>query len=350
MSMILRGFTASIAAVGLMTGMNTAVASSPADFYKDRTVTLLVAFGAGGGFGLYSRLLAEHMSRHLAGSPTIQTQFMPGAGGLKAANYFFNVSPKDGSVMAILSQTAALSQRIERGQKSNIRYDLREMNWLGRLVTMEAGMVGRVASGLTTVDALKDTKVIACAAGKTHQGYINAKSIAESLGFPIQIIVGYPSSSDQTLALQQGECNTVVLSLSTWETTARSLIDEKIVAPLAVVNVERSPFWPDVPTTPELATDADSRQILEFIARYAAIGRAYGLPPGAPSDRVSAMRAAFVATYEDPSFVATAKKRGMPLNPAAAEVVERNVRATLDAPDLLVEKTREMLGWSASGS
>ena len=345
MTMILKTAVVSIAALAIVTGSPVRAAGSAADFYKGKTVTLLVAFGAGGGFGLYSRLLAEHMSAHIPGKPSIQLQFMPGAGGLKAANYFYNVSPRDGSVMAILSQTGALFQRLERGMKSNIKYDLSKMNYLGRLVTMEAGFVGRVESGLTSIEALKSGKVkpIACAAGKAHQGYINAKSFSESLGFPVQIIVGYPGSKDQMLAFERDECNLLVLSISTWETRGKYLIEKGFAKPLAVVNLERSPFWPKIPTTPELAQDEESKQVLEFIAAYGAIGRAYMLPPETPQHLVAAMQKAFVATYKDPKLVAVAKKRSIPMNPATAETVKKYVMKTLNAPEQIVQKTRDML-------
>jgi tripartite-type tricarboxylate transporter receptor subunit TctC len=332
------------AAFGLSAGL-PAKADDVAEFYKGRTITIVVGFGAGGGFGLYSRALAEFMGEHVPGKPNIQPQFMPGAGGLKAANYFYNVSPRDGSVMAIMSQTGPLTQRMERGRESNIRHDFAKFHWLGRLVTMEAGFVGRNKSGLTTVDALKANKLNACAAGKAHQGYINAVSIAEALGLEMQVIVGYPSSSDQLLALAQGECNVVALSLSTWETTARHMIDNNEVTPLMVIHTERSKFWPDVPTTAELATDPDDKAVLNFIAGYAGMGRAYALPPETPVDRVEALRTAFVATYEDPAFIAAMEKRKMPMNPAPGPVVEKHVMDTLNASEAIVERTRRMLGY-----
>lgn len=335
---------AASAAVLALSAGSPVKADQVADFYQGRTITIVVGFGAGGGFGLYSRALAEFMGEHIPGKPNIQPQFMPGAGGLKAANYFYNVSPRDGSVMAIMSQTGPLSQRMERGRESNIRHDFAQFQWLGRLVTMEAGFVGRNKSGLTSVEALKGEKLIACAAGKAHQGYINAVSIAESLGLDMQAIVGYPGSSDQLLALTQGECNVVALSLSTWETTARHMIDNNDVTPLMVIHTERSKFWPDVPTTAELAADPDDKAVLTFIAGYAGMGRAYALPPEAPADRVEALQKAFVSTYEDPTFVAAMEKRKMPINPAPGSVVRKHVMGTLNASEAIVERTRKMLG------
>jgi len=315
------------------------------DFYKGKTVTVLVGFGAGGGFGLYSRTLAEHMGKHIPGHPDLQPQFMPGAGGLKAANYYANVSPDDGSVMAIVSQTGPLNQRLMTGRDSNIKHDFAKFQWLGRLVTMEAGYVGRVASGLTTVDALRTQKLNACAAGKSHQGYINAQSISDALKLDTNVIVGYPGSKDMMLAIERGECNVLALSLSTWETRGKHLITNKVVAPLMTIHTQRSKFWPDVPTTWELAEDPDDKAVLKFIAGYAGVGRAYSLPPGAPADRVAAMQKAFVATYEDPDFLATVKKRKMPLNPAPGPVVKEHVMETLNASDQIVARTRKVLDY-----
>lgn len=347
MSDITRTAVASAIVLAALAG-TPAQADDAADFYKGKTVTVLVGFGAGGGFGLYSRALSEFMGEKIPGNPELQLQFMPGAGGLKAANYYYNVSPKDGSVMAILSQVGPLNQRLHQGRDSNIKHDFAKFQWLGRLVTMEAGYVGRNESGFTSIESLKTKPSVACANGKAHQGYINSKSIADALKLKTKIVIGYPGSKDMMLALERGECNVLALSLSTWETRGKSLITRKVVTPLMVIHTERSKFWPDIPTTVELATNPDDKAVLKFIAGYGGVGRAYSLPPGAPMDRVAAMRKAFVATYEDADFLAAAKKRKMPLNPAPGSVVKQHVMETLNAPEKIVKMTREILGYNES--
>lgn len=331
------------AAVLLAGHAGTAAADAVADFYRNKTVTVLASFEATGGFGLYAKQVADFIGRHIPGNPKVVPQYMPGAGGLKGANYFYNVSPKDGTVIATLSQVGPLFQRL-KGEKGGYRYDSAKLTWLGRLTTMEAPMMGRVADGKTSIEALRKGESIACAAGKSHQGYINAKAIAETMGFNIKIVAGYPGSSEQFIALERGECNLLVISWDTMKTRGKRLMDSKIVTPLMLVGLERSEELPNVPTTVELAPDADSRQVLSFIASYAGIGRAYALPPAVPADRVAAMKAAFVAMYKDPAFVANAQKLKMDLSPAPGEVVQKYVHETVNAPDSIVEKARKVMG------
>jgi len=225
-----------------------------------------------------------------------------------------------------------------------VRHDFSKYRWLGRLVTMEAGLVGRNESGFTSLAAMKGKKTVACASGKSHQGYFNAVSIADAVGFDVKVLLGYATSSKMTLALVQGECDILALSLSTWETRAKYILDKKEGTPLAVIHTERSKFWPDVPITAELTDDPDKKAVLTFIAGYAGIGRAYSLPEHTPADRVAALKKAFVDTYKSNDMLAAVKKRRMPFNPAPGEVIKKHVMATLGAPDKIVAKTRAMLG------
>ena len=320
-----------------------AAADPVADFYRNKTVTVFTSFEPTGGFGLYAKLVADFLGRHLPGHPKALPQYMAGAGGVKGANYFYTVAPKDGTVIGMLSQVAPLFQRL-KGEAGGFRYDTGKMTWLGRMTTMEAVMGTRTASGLTSLDAMKGKELVACASGKSHQGYINSRAFAEMMGLKMKVITGYPGTAEQLLAVERDECNVLIMSWDTWKTRGQSRIQEKKVALLAVVGLERSPDLPKVPTMVELARDPDTREVQKFIASYAGIGRAFALPPGVPADRVAAMKQAFVDTYNDPDLIAAAKKQHMDLVTAPGEEVQKYVMDTLNAPDDVVAKTRAMIG------
>ena len=135
--LIARMKTVTALAAGALATFSTAgaLAAGVADFYKNRPITFMVGFGAGGGYGLYARTLSQHLGRHIPGNPKILMQFMTGAGGVKAANYFYNVAPRDGSVLAHLSNSAALQQVL---RPDRIRYDASKLNYLGRMVSMRS--------------------------------------------------------------------------------------------------------------------------------------------------------------------------------------------------------------------
>jgi len=307
-------------------------------------MTIIVPFRPGGGFDMYSRVLSRHMPRHIPGKPTMILQFMPGAGGLKGANYFYNVSPRDGSVMALLSQTTPLFQAL-KGKQAGLRYDTSKLNYIGRLTTMEAAVMAWHTSPATTLEQLKTTEAVACVAGNAHQGYINAKSMAVLLGLKLKIITGYNSSRGQSLALEQGECHIQIASWNSWLVRKADWIRDRKVIPLALVSPEPEPMLKGVPITPDLAKNAEDRAVFEFIAGYAAVGRAFSVPPEVPKERIAALRKAFNATVKDPKFLAMAKKHNMVLKPARGEVIARIVDKTVHAPAAIVARTRKILGF-----
>src|SRR5919199_1269476 len=106
-------------------------AQSVADFYRGKTLRMLIGYGPGGGYDIYGRLVAEFLPRHLPGNPTIVTQNMPGAGSFVAAKYMYEAAPKDGTVFGSLAQTLALDSMTN----SNARLDVAKMPYLGRVVT-----------------------------------------------------------------------------------------------------------------------------------------------------------------------------------------------------------------------
>src|SRR3954463_3454470 len=104
--MLMRWTVAALALTGLLAAQ--AKADAVEDFYKGKTITMIVSYGPGGGYDIYGRLLASHMSKHIPGHPTIIINNMPGAGSLKGANYIYNVAPKDGTAFGTFARNTAL--------------------------------------------------------------------------------------------------------------------------------------------------------------------------------------------------------------------------------------------------
>jgi tripartite-type tricarboxylate transporter receptor subunit TctC len=323
------------------------VQTASAGFYKDKVITILIPFGPGGGYHLYSSKLSKHIKQYIPDSPPIVLQFMPGAGGLKGANYFYEVAPKDGTYIALLSQTAALFQRLNKGKKG-YRYDASKFQYIGRLVSMDAAHMFYKSLPSRDINTLKGQKagtVIACTAGKAAQGYINARALAVASGLNIKILTGYQGSRRQNLAMQQGECNYQPGAWNSWKARLGDWIDKKWVKPVALTAPTRHADIPDVPTIVELAKTPELKRIMAFIAGYAAVGRAFSLPPGAPKERVALLRSAFDKTVNNPGFLAEAKKQNMLLGPATGQFVQKVVDDIIGAPDDLVADTRKMLGY-----
>ncbi|MBT3536734.1 MAG: hypothetical protein HN478_22830 [Rhodospirillaceae bacterium] len=338
---------AAVVAGTLGLGGQPVKAQTPAEFYDDNVITVLIAFRPGGGFHLYSSVLSQHMRKRIPGKPKILLQFMPGAGGLKAANYFYHVAPKDGSYMSLLSQTASLFQRLNKGHSKVIRYDASKFQYIGRLVSMDAAHMFYKSIKKRDLGALQGTKgtVIACTAGKAAQGYINAKALETASGIKMKILTGYQGSRAQNLAMQRGECNYQPGAWNSWKARRGDWLDQKLIKPMALTALKRHPDLPDTPTIVELAKNDTDRAIMKFIAGYAAVGRAYSMPPGTPKDRVAVLRTAFNGMVKDPAFIADAKKRKMLLGPATGAEVQKVVENIIGTPDDVVLQTRKMLGY-----
>lgn len=323
------------------------VQQAAAGFYKDKVITIVIPFGPGGGYHLYSSKLSQHIKQYIPDSPPIVLQFMPGAGGLKGANYFYSVAPKEGTHIALLSQTAALFQRLNKGKKG-YRYDASKLNYIGRLVSMDAAHMffkSLPSRDLGTLKKSAPGTIIACTAGKAAQGYMNAKALAAASGLNIKILTGYQGSRRQNLAMQQGECNYQPGAWNSWKARLGDWIDKKWVKPVALTAPQRHPDIPDVPTIIELAKTPELKRIMTFIAGYAAVGRAFSTPPGTPKERVAMLRTAFDNTVSNKAFLKEAAKQNMLLGPETGQFVQKVVDDIINAPDDVVNETKKMLGY-----
>jgi tripartite-type tricarboxylate transporter receptor subunit TctC len=332
-----------IAAGTLVLGLaaaGPAAADPVADFYKGRDVTILVAFSAGGGYGLYARTLAQHLSKQIPGKPTIITQFMPGAGGAKAANYFYNVSPRDGSVISLLSNSAALAQVL---QGDKLKYDTSKLNHIGRMVDMRSAIiVWHTAPVKALEDARKET-IIFGSTGKSSQDYMNPILMKNVLGYNVKMVMGYKGSKPINLAMEIGEVHAMANSWGSVKARLGHWLKNKQINVIAMVGLTRAPDLAGTPTLLELAKTEQDRAVMELMASTTAVGRAFATPPAVPADRVAALRAAFKATMEDPAFLADARKRKMDLEYMSGEEVQKIVNKTIAAPKSVVERFKKAL-------
>ncbi len=318
----------------------TAQAQSPEQFYRGKTVNIYIGFAPGGSYVYYGRLLSRHMGKHLPGQPTVVAQSMPGAGSFKAANYVYNVAPKDGTGMGIVSQTMALEEALGT---PGIQYKSAEFNWIGRVTNIiEITLVWETSKAKTVQDAMKnDIPVASTGPGSPSMGYpllVNAVS-----GTRFKIITGYPGSNDGMLAMERGEVDGALTSWNTIKVSKQHWLQDKKINILIQYAYERSPELPNVPTVVEMGkTDAD-RQMLSFYASGGEIGRSFLATPGIPADRVKVMRAAFDATMQDPDFKAEIAKSNSEFNPLPGDQVQQLIANMAKAPPAMIARMAEVL-------
>lgn len=300
------------------------------EFFKGKTISILVGAGEGGSFVPYAQLLADHMKRHIPGTPNIIVKTMGGqGGGLDTAIQMQNTQPRDGTVWAMTQQTIVLSQVIN---PEYARYDARTWNWLGNMSTIRNMLAVWHTAKAQSIDEIKKQEVIAGATGPASPTYIMPSFLNRFAGTKFRIVTGYKGTADLNLAMQRGEIEVRGGSWLSVELALPEEIKTGKIKPLVFASLDRDPGNRNTPTLAELVTDPQAKQAAEFISAEAAFGRAFFLPPQVPPDRVALLRKAFEATMKDPELIADAKKKNLPLEPATAEELTRVTAKVIATP------------------
>jgi tripartite-type tricarboxylate transporter receptor subunit TctC len=317
-----------------------AMAQSAEQFYKGKNVKLYIGFSAGGSYDYYGRLLSRHIGKHLPGLPTVVAQSLPGAGSFKAANYLYNVAPKDGTAMGIVSQTMALEEALKT---PGIKYKSADFNWIGRVTNIvETTLTWETAKAKTIQDATKyETPVASTGPGSPSMGYpllLNALA-----GTKFKVITGYTGSTAGMLAMERGEVDGALTSYNTLKVTKQDWLKNKKINLLVQYTLDRSPDLPNVPSVVEVGKTPEAKQMLGFYASGGEIGRSFLATPGIPADRVKVMRAAFDATMKDPAFKAEIDKSKAEFNPLSGEKLQKLIADVAKAPPAMIARMQEVL-------
>jgi len=330
------GWGALIAAA-LMSG--SAVADPVADFYKDKRVNLIVSFGTGGTYGLYGRLVADHITKHLPGNPKIIVQHMPGAGGIVATNHMYNLAPKDGTTVGMLFKDMALAQV---AQPESVRYDARRFNWIGSVNQYYAIVMTWAATGADSIERARQQEVIMASSGQGHHGTILAQAMNDLLGTRFRSITGYDGAGAMHLAMERGEVHARIGSWESIKTGQAGWIRDKKIHLIAQAGVTKAPDLPDVPLVLDLVKNPADRCMIELIDSGSVVGWSITMPPDVPADRVAAWRKAFAALMKDEEFRAAAAKANADIDPRSGEEIAAVINRVLASSPEVFERTRKI--------
>ncbi len=312
-------------------GFGGAADAAPAEFYKGRTVQVIVGFSPGGGYDLYARVLARHIGRHLPGNPTVVAENMPGAGSVKAANYLYNVAPKDGTQFGIFDRGLPMEKLLGRGE--GIAFDATKFAWLGS-VTDEPAVCGfSTRSGIRTWDDMKTKPFKVGGAGATADDEIYPAVLKNLFHLPLRVVSGYPGRAETVLSIQRGEIDGLCgWSWSSLMSNYKYLLDSKQIAVPLQLGVEKNLDIPGVPLVGDLTADPKEKAALKLIFSRLTIARPFAAPPGLPPERTRALREAFDATMKDPAFLAEAAKLNLEVRPQNGAKLEQLVREIYTYP------------------
>ena len=318
-----------------------AAADDVADFYKGKTVRLVIGYGAGGGYDVYAKMLARFIGEHIPGNPTVIAQNMPGAGSRNAANWLYKVAPKDGTVLAVLSQATPADQAL--GQPG-IQFDVRNFNWIGNMVVVNNIMITWAESGIRTIEDAKKRPIAIGATGASSPSVLYPTVSNNLFGTQFRIVSGYPGGGDIMIALERREVDG--RGSDSWASLKANNSDwirDGKVNILFQVGPHREPDLPGPPLLTELAQNNEQRQILEVISGDAAVGRPVLTAPDVPAERVRALRKAFDDTMKNPAFREAAKKARMYFNPIGGEELQQIVTRIVSPSPQVIERVKEVI-------
>jgi tripartite-type tricarboxylate transporter receptor subunit TctC len=305
-------------AVVLATGA-TAAADDVADFYRGKTLRLIVGVGVGSGYDINARAIARHLPTHIPGNPTVIVQNQPGAGSLTMTNALYNTGPFDGTVIGASFNGMPTTPLL---QPTGVRFDPVKLVWIGSSNRESQVTYLWHTAPVDKFEEIrsKETVVGAQAPGTTQYDY--PMLVNHLFGFKFKVITGYESTPKIHLAMESGEVQgNGASNWSSLKALNANWITEKKVKILAQWSLRKHPDLPDVPMVLDLAkTDADRQAMLLGLARLE-FGRPFFLPPGVPADRVAALRRAFDETMKDKDFLADAEKLKIDVDPLTGQEV-----------------------------
>ena len=326
-----------------------AIHASAQEFYKGKTIRLVVGNSVGGAMDDWARFVALYLGKHIAGNPTIVVQNMPGAAGIIAANYVYGVAKPDGLTLGVINPALYIDQLL--GAKE-VRFDWPRFAYIGSPERVDQVLYIRTDGPYKTLDDIrKAAEPPRCAAlARSGLGYFLPRLLEEGLGLKFNIVAGYGGGGDMNLAIEKGEvhCRAGTASAYVSREPTRTWIKNGFVRALAQSGATRYPKLPDVPTIHELLdahkTPDATKRVAKVILASGDLGRPFITTPGTPTDRVKILRAAFTKAMNDSELLADAKKRGWDLDILAGEDLESLSKEIMVQPAEVIERVKKMLG------
>jgi tripartite-type tricarboxylate transporter receptor subunit TctC len=324
-----------VACASLLALLSTSSVSLKAqDFYKDKTLTLIIGNNVGSGYDFYGRLIGRFMAKYLAGQPSVVPQNMPGALGVKATDYLANIAPKDGTSIALVNPNALIDPLLSYDASLH-RYDPTKLGFIG---TADSGtkicFSWKTSKIRSFEDVLKAEAIIASTAPAPYPNLLNA--LAKS---KFKIVTGYPGPAEFILAVERGEADVVCpIDMSALNSIRPGLIASGQINVLLQLGME-----PNLALTamgvPEVWSyiDQKSRPIVELLVGEVVVQRPFIAPPGTPAAQLQELRAAFDAAMKDPLLLEEAAKSNLAINPKSGAAVAEHLNKMYAAPKENIE-------------
>lgn len=331
----------SIFAIALASAIGPVRAAPIADFYKGKTITMIVGGSAGGGYDTLARAIAQFMGKHIPGNPSIVVQDMPGAGGIIAMNYLYSKAEKDGSVIALVENNPPLEPLFGTEEA---RYDATKFNWLGT-PSVEVGLtlVWHTVP-VNSIDDLKTRVTTMGGSGDQSAQAFDARLFNAVLGTKMKIVNGYQGMNDIFLAMERGELDGYpCVFYSAVISTRPDWLPRHLAKAVLQFGPQKLAELPDVPYAEDLVTSPNDKALMDAALAPQALGRPLVMPPDVPKDRVQAIRQAVTETFDNSDFQAAAKKIGLIVNaPQTGEQLQKVIEQSYATPPAVLDRLRKL--------
>jgi tripartite-type tricarboxylate transporter receptor subunit TctC len=324
--------------VGLIVVTPAISRAESSDYFQGKTITIYVDNPVGGGYDLNARTLARHLGDHIPGHPEIIVSNMPGAHGIRGANYIYNVAPKDGT--AIGAEIADLAEYQVEGI-GGVSYDASRFGWIGSIAPTNIVLYVWHTVPVQTIADLKSRETVLASFGPVPT---YAKLLEELVGARFKIVDGYDGINAANMALERGEVEASLSSLPVLRAYHPDWLTKKMIRIFYYEGFKRSPDLPDVPASIELAKTDSDRSVMSFFIKNDAIGRAFVVPPGVQPAVLQTLRGAFDATMKDDQFLADCRNSRIDVNPRSGQEVEKTVGDMINVDAATRARVSEIAG------
>jgi len=312
-------------------------ASAQEQAYRGKQIRMVIGSGAGGGYDTYGRILARYLEKFIPGHPTVIIQNMPGAAGITAMNWTYNIAPKDGTVI-LAAFNVLLTQPLFNDP--TVQYDMLKFEHVGSFSKIQNVCVTWQTSPIKNIMQAKDREVILAATGAAGNSVLWPKIMNAVLGTKFKPVVGY-GTTEQRLALERGEAEGICgLSWSTIKASTPDWVLNKRINVLVQTGNQRQKALPEVPLVLDFVTNSEDRALLTFMSLIEELGRPFIMPPGTPTPLVSIIRRAFDASLGDPDMRREAELQLLEVDPIPGEKMSRIIKEAYMIPQETVNRIR----------
>lgn len=327
--------------VGLALASSGAQAQSAADFYKGKTLNLIISSSAGGGYDMLSRSIARHLPKHIPGAPIVAARNMPGAGGIIATKHLYTVAPKDGLTIGGVQNNTPFEPLLGTKEAD---YDPRRFNWLGSPSFETALVIAWHTVPVNTVDDLRKREITVASSGANSTPSFFTRLLNDLLGTKMRIVVGYPGQNESFAAMEREEVDGYPsIFWSAIMTTKPDWMRDNKIKALVQYGPEKEAAIGPVPSVSDFLTKEEDKQLLQAAIAPLALGRPFLMPPDVPADRVKLMQDAFAATFADKEFLAEADRLRLGVNvPRSAQQVKEIVEKAYASPQSIITRLQKI--------